>query len=52
MVLANSRSQAVQALEKVTTVLGSDGLVIEEAEHPIHGALYVVHCGVKQRALI
>lgn len=53
MVVANcSRLQAGQALERVTVVLGSNKLVIEEAEHSIHGALYVIHGLVKQGALI
>lgn len=53
MFLANwSRLQAVQALEKQLTVVhGSNKLVIE-VEHSIHDALCVIHCLVKERALI
>ena len=37
----------------VTTVVrGSNKLVIEEAEHSIHGALCVIRCLMKKRALI
>lgn len=53
MVVANcSRLQAGQALGRVPVVLGSNKLVVEEAEHSIHGALYAVRGSVKQGALL
>ena len=54
MVLAHcSRLQAILSQEKVTAVVpGSNTLVMEEAGPSVHDALCVIHCLVKQRALI